>query len=247
MFAPKKTLLPLVLFASFALSSAAHAVTFQTQQLSQSAMAYEETIHPVAFIAEGRFGNDSTSGTHELSNYYLNSTPLSTGQANWNNGNQQSFVLSYNPNAAAGQTLAFSIANQTLYMDPQGSFDQLYIKAQGTAKATMTVAYMSLKSGGDANFTTISPYAASNKAIGATNFDVLRLYNINSALSTGFTLKGSIQFSWTGSPGLNDMRFMFEGLSSVIVPEPGTVALFLSAGVTSAGALFRNRRRRKRA
>jgi hypothetical protein len=216
----------------------AFAATIQTQHITQTALSTVESSLNTAFVAEGRIGNNASNGTHELALGKDTSSPFATGQVVWVNGASSQFIITYDPKAGANQKLAFSIAGKTLYFDPVGQFDDLYLRAKGTTTATMKLDSLQLKTGNDISFSAVNDSAYS--LTGSGGIDVLQIYNISSALSTGFTLKGYATLFWSGStPSNSQLAFQVKGIASA--PEPGSVAIAVGFGMTAL-LIFAKRR-----
>lgn len=214
------------------------AATVQTQHITQTALSTIESSLNTAFVAEGRIGNNATNGTHEVDLGKDTSSPFALGQVVWVNGASNQFIISYDPKAGANQKLSFSIAGKTLYFDPVGQFDDLYLRAKGTTTSTMKLDSLQLKTGNDISFSAIND--SSYSLTGSGGIDVLQIYNISSALSTGFTLKGYATLFWSGSaPSNSNLAFQVKGVASA--PEPGSMAMVVGFGMTAL-LIFARRR-----
>lgn len=193
----------------------------------------------LAFVAEGRIGNNALNGTHELNFHGINplNETATSGEANfvWTNGQATDFSLTYdavtrNITYAVGNVLLQSTANQTPVTD-------IFIRTRATMAGTnMLISNLFLNG------------KAVNQQVGVTGggswesgMEYLRI----SGFGDSFTLTGQSTMTW-GQTRPNNSHLAYQikvgtADGAVEVPEPMTMTGLL----VGAGGLMAARRRRR--
>ena len=194
----------------------------------------------LAFVAEGRMGNNAMNGTHELNFHGAN--PFNESQTQdetnfvWNSGQTYDFELSYT--ADTGLTKFFIDGVEQLSYNFSGPFSDIFIRTRAT------------KDGSSINVDNIflngefldgaSSTVAEGGGAWAETMDYLRISGLSA--DEDFSLTGESTMSW-GDIVPNNSHLAFQikvaDVESASTPEPTVI---FGLGLASAGmALLRRR------
>lgn len=192
----------------------------------------------LAFVAEGRIGNNTGGGTHELNFHGINeNNPTATlgneAHFTWESGVSTVFKLMYdattrNISYQVGNTVLNSIANNNAVSD-------IFIRARATVSDT-SIAIANLVFNG----TSLSQ----SLAIGGTsNWSDSMEYLRISGVTDSFTLEGTSLMSWGNTlPTNSNLAYQIKVGNAEAVPEPLSI---LGLGLGASGlALMKKRRHR---
>lgn len=193
----------------------------------------------LAFVAEGRIGNNAMNGTYELNFHGINeNNPTATSvQADyiWTSGLPTVFKLMYNATSRqisyqVGNTLLQSIANNNAVSD-------IFIRARATAFGS-SIEIADLVFNGN-------PLAQSLEIAGTSNWSDSMEYLRISGVTDSFTLEGKSLMSWGAArPNNSNLAYQIKVGNAQAVPEPLSV---LGLGVGASGLAFLKKRRQRSA
>jgi hypothetical protein len=196
------------------------------------------------WVAEGRIGNRTTNGTHELDLGKTTNGPFVTdnsGDRTANVAKQQAitsgqvvpFSIMYDP-AAITPLVTFTFGSTVMEYIPTGIVNTLLIRTRsGTA----------LPSSANQARMTLSNLVVDGQSVGtvealtssATGLDILQV--TGGELTDGFTMTGNAEFFFTGTAPTNS-ALAFQLKADTVVPEPSAV------GLLAGGAAMLLRRRK---
>ena len=193
----------------------------------------------LAFVAEGRIGNNAMNGTHELNFHGINENdPMKTSdEANyvWTSGLPTVFKLMYdattrNISYQVGNTILQSTANSNAVSD-------IFIRARATVSGT-TMAIADLVFNGN-------PLSQSLAIAGTSNWSESMEYLRISGVTDSFTLEGTSIMSWGDTrPQNSNLAYQIKVGNAQAVPEPFSL---LGLGVGASGLAFLKKRRQRSA
>lgn len=191
----------------------------------------------LAFVAEGRIGNNAPNVTHELNFHGTNeNNPTATSaQADyiWTSGLPTVFKLMYdattrNISYQVGDTVLNSIANNNLVSD-------IFIRARATVSGS-SIAIANLVFNG----TSISQSLA---IAGTSNWSDSMEYLRISGFTDSFTLEGTSLMSWGNTrPTNSHLAYQIKVGNAEAVPEPLSI---LGLGLGASGLAFLKKRRQR--
>lgn len=189
----------------------------------------------LAFVAEGRIGNNAMNGTHELNFHGTNeNNPTATSdQADyvWTSGLPTVFKLMYdattrNISYQVGNTVLNSIANNNVVSD-------IFIRARATVSES-SIAIANLVFNG-------TPLSQSLAIAGTSNWSDSMEYLRISGVTDSFTLEGTSIMSWGNTrPSNSNLAYQIKVGNAEAVPEPLSV---LGLGLGASGLAFLKKRR----
>lgn len=187
----------------------------------------------LAFVAEGRIGNNAMDGTHELNIHGIDHPTATSDQADyiWTSGLPTVFKLMYdattrNISYQVGNTVLNSIANNNTVSD-------IFIRARATVSGT-SMAIADLVFNGN-------PLAQSLAIAGTSNWSDSMEYLRISGFTDSFTLEGTSIMSWGDTrPSNSNLAYQIKVGNAQAVPEPFSV---LGLGVGASGLAFLKKRR----
>jgi len=191
----------------------------------------------LAFVAEGRIGNNAMNGTHELNFHGTNlANPTATSaEANnvWTSGLPTVFKLMYdattrNISYQVGNTILQSIANNNLVSD-------IFIRTRATvSESSIAIANLVF------NGTSISQSLA---IAGTSNWSDSMEYLRISDVTDSFTLEGTSIMSWGNNlPTNSNLAYQIKVGNAEAVPEPLSM---LGLGFGASGLAFLKKRRQR--
>lgn len=209
----------------------AHAVT--TSHLADDTAAlsiFSES--DVAWVAEGRIGNNAFNGDFELDLGQSTAAPNQTAQFSWPNGGSVLWSLSYNPILNA---VDFIVGQTLLSYNPGAPFTDLFIRTRAVNDFTgINVDNLVL----DGN-----PLLDSSEAYGSSGDGVDYLWISGSNLMDGFFLAGTTTMGWEVLPLHSRLAFQIKAVEmDQPIPEPATLGL-VGLGLASIGAMSRRRKK----
>ena len=176
------------------------------------------------FVAEGRIGNNSLNNAErELGINDKAGTPVQSAQFVWENGTDYNFTLEY-----TGSTVNYNVGGTLLSSTAFSDLiDTIYIRTKETANSNLRLTLNGLNAVSD---------PSDNDS---DDVDYLLIEDI----SAPFTLTGTVNVSWTGTPpNRSNLAYQIIGTSQP-VPEPLTI---LGSGVALGfGALLKKESARK--
>lgn len=178
------------------------------------------------FVAEGRIGNNGSSGDWELGilNPNNNLLPDQSAQFVWGNSTVYDFTLEY-----TGSTVNYNVGgtllSSTVFNEP---IDTIYVRTQETANSNLQL-----------NIDSLNTFSAPSDN-DSDDVDYVLVEDI----SAPFTLMGTVSFDWTGTqPNGSHLAYQIKVGTSDPVPEPLTI---LGSGVALGfGALLKKESSRK--
>ncbi|WP_254565892.1 choice-of-anchor W domain-containing protein [Oscillatoria sp. HE19RPO] len=189
----------------------------------------------LAFVAEGRIGNNAMNGTHELNFHGINHSTATSDQANyvWTSGLPTLFKLMYdattrNISYQVGNTVLNSIANNNAVSD-------IFIRARATVSES-SIAIANLVFNGN-------PLSQSLAIAGTSNWSDSMEYLRISGVTDSFTLEGTSIMSWGDTrPSNSNLAYQIKVGNAEAVPEPLSV---LGLGLGASGLAFLKKRRQR--
>lgn len=169
------------------------------------------------FVAEGRIGNNGTSGDWELGilNPNNNLLPDQTNQFVWGNGTVYDFTLEYT-GSAVNYNVGGTLLSSTVFNEP---IDTIYIRTKETANSNLQL-----------NIDSLNTFSAP----GDNDSDDVD-YVLVEDIFAPFTLMGTVSFDWTGTqPNGSNLAYQIKVGTSEPTPEPLTIlgsGLALGLGV----------------
>ncbi len=226
-------ILPIAAIASLLGFGSALVTPAQAFQLShlESDAEFLSLVQDIAFVGEGRIGDNGTNRTFELNIHEDdpgNILPGDSANFVWTNGQAQAFSLSYDQ---ATKLVTYTVGTVTLDYTADDPFTDIFIRTRASSTSSLTVNNLVLNGValGDSSSTVNDP----------ERLDYLRI----SGLSGGdFTLTGNSIMDWTGSTPTNS-NLAYQIKVATAVPEPSTVLGLLS--VTALGAFFKRKQKRQ--
>ena len=196
----------------------------------------------LAFVAEGRMGNNAMNGTHELNFHGANPSNESQTQDEtnfvWSNGETYDFELRYT--ASSGLTKFFINEVEQLSYNFSGPFSDIFIRTRAT------------KDGSSINVNNIflngefldgaSSTVAEGGGAWADSMDYLRITGLSA--DEDFTLTGNSTMSWGDIvPNNSNLAFQIKvaDIESVSTPEPTVI---FGLGLVSASMTLLRRRQK---
>jgi hypothetical protein len=208
-----------------------------------------------AFGGEGRAGNGATGGTYEVGINRLNSQGpppnfqfgAATNDFVWNNFNNVpvNFSLVYSGDVTRNVTWTIGSSTVTLNSLPfpnpptTNPITHLAIRARATATSRLLMQNL-VFNGVAAPVGTVVDSAFTS----ATNTDYAFFSLPGGSFSSGYTLSGTVTFSWSGArPSNSNMSFqvknMFFPYSAAPEPDAGRLLCAIGAGLLGAATLRR--------
>lgn len=189
----------------------------------------------LAFVAEGRIGNNAMNGTHELNFHGINDPTATSGQADyvWTNGASTVFKLMYdattrNISYQVGNTILNSIANNKVVSD-------IFIRVRATVSES-SIAIANLVFNG-------TPISQSLAIAGTSNWSDSMEYLRISGFTDSFTLEGTSLMSWGNTrPTNSNLAYQIKVGNAEPVPEPLSI---LGLGFGASGLAFLKKRRQR--
>jgi len=178
------------------------------------------------FVAEGRIGNNGTSGDWELGilNPNNNLLPDQQTQFVWGKNTVYDFTLEY-----TGSTVNYNVGgtllSSTAFTEP---IDTIYIRTKETANSNLQL-----------NIDSLNTFSAPSDN-DSDDVDYVLVEDI----SAPFTLTGTVSFDWTGTPpNGSNLAYQIKVGTSEPVPEPLTI---LGSGLALGfGALLKKESSKK--
>jgi hypothetical protein len=192
----------------------------------------------LAFVAEGRMGNNAMNGTHELNFHGANPANESQtqDQANfvWNNGQTYDFKLDYA--AATGLTQFFVDGVEKLSYSFSDAFSDIFIRTRAT-KTGSSINIDNIFLNGELLNGASSTVAAGGGAW-ADTMDYLRITGLSA--DEDFSLTGQSTMNWGEIvPNNSHLAFQIKVADVESTPEPTVI---FGLGLASAGMTLLRRR-----
>ncbi|AFY82792.1 choice-of-anchor W domain-containing protein [Oscillatoria acuminata] len=218
--------------ASFPAVAGAFGISFVNDDLDFNALNPN-----LAFVAEGRIGNNAPDVTHELNFHGINDPTATSGQADyvWTNGVSTVFKLMYdattrNISYQVGDTILNSIANENLVSD-------IFIRVRATVSES-SIAIANLVFNG-------TPISQSLAIAGTSNWSESMEYLRISGFTDSFSLEGTSLMSWGNTlPKNSNLAYQIKVGNAEAVPEPLSI---LGLGLGASGLAFMKKRRQRSA
>ena len=218
----------------FAAPLAANAASFSKVATDQEMI---ELMEDLAFVAEGRMGNNGMNGDHELN--FHGGNPFNESETQdqtnfvWTKGQTYDFKLDYT--ASTGLTKFFVDGVEKLSYDFSDDFSDIFIRTRATKKGSSALFDNIFLNGEALN-------GASSFASGDDDgLDILRISGLSD--ETDFSLTGESTFDW-GSivPTNSNLAFQIKvaDVESTSTPEPTVI---FGLGLASAGMGLLRRRK----
>ncbi|MDY6803134.1 MAG: PEP-CTERM sorting domain-containing protein [Cyanobacteriota bacterium] len=218
----------------FAAPLAANAASFSKVATDQEMM---DLMEDLAFVAEGRMGNNDIDGDHELN--FHGGEPLNESKTQketnfvWTKGQTYDFKLDYT--ASTGLTEFFVNGVQELSYNFSDAFSDIFIRTRATKTGSSAVLDNIFLNGDPLN-------GASSFASGDDDgLDILRISGLSN--KEDFSLTGKSTFDWGDiAPKNSHLAFQIKvaDVESESTPEP-TVLFGLGLASASMGLLRRRK------